>query len=231
MGDASVQWHRRSQAISTSLRASVGGSRPSAGDVVEQSMTDPQTPEGAVRLYLMYLDDPGKLRDEAAIKNFQAKVLEAADPIDKLKAISALEAAEAVDPKPFVNDFIAHAKKWAIENDVSVSAFVQMGVPTDVLADAGFPVARGRARHGAPGSPAEARRKRAPSVATETIREYVLSRQEQFTVQDVREGVGGSTATVSKVVKQLVSEGAVTDQGPIANHSGRGRAPTGYAVS
>ncbi|MFN8103937.1 MAG: hypothetical protein U0U69_05710 [Acidimicrobiia bacterium] len=190
-----------------------------------------QSPEGAVRLYLMYLQDPAKLRDESAITNLRTSVAEAADPIDKLKALASLERAEAVDPEPFLREFVDHAKKWATENDVSANAFIQMGVPTDVLTDAGFAVARGQARSLAHGSSGEAKRKRAPSVPTETIREYVLSRKEPFTVQDVREGVGGSTATVSKVVKQLVSEGAVTDRGPIANHSGRGRAPTGYAVS
>jgi hypothetical protein len=49
--------------------------------------------EGAVRSYLVYLEDPRKLRDEAAIQRLTQAVLVADDPIDKLRALAELERA------------------------------------------------------------------------------------------------------------------------------------------
>lgn len=194
-------------------------------------LANAHTPEGAVRLYLMYLQDPSKLRDEAEIKKLQQAVEGSADPIDKLKAIASLERAEAVDPEPFIQAFVAYAKQWADENDVSVAAFRQMGVPADVLLDAGFQTARGPGSRTAVPSTGGARRKRAAAVPADTIREFIVSRTDPFTIQDVREGVGGSTATVTKVIKDLVADGALTDRGPAVNHTGRGRAPTVYEIA
>lgn len=191
---------------------------------------DSQTSEGAVRLYLMYLQDPSKLRDESEINKLVQAVEAAADPIDKLKAIASLERAEAVDPEPFIQAFVTHAKQWADDNDVPVGAFRQMGVPADVLVDAGFPTARTSGGRAASPSTGGARRKRAAAVTADTIREYVLSRKEPFTIQEVRQEVGGSTATVTKVIKELVADGSLTERGPAANHTGRGRAPMTYLV-
>lgn len=192
---------------------------------------DRQTPEAAVRLYLMYLQDPSKLRDETEIKKLQQAVEGSADPIEKLKAIASLEQAESVDPAPFIQAFITYAKQWADENDITASAFRQMGVPSEVLVDAGFSPARGRGGRAASPSTGAARRKRAAAVTADTIRDFVLSRKELFTIQDVREGIGGSTATVTKVIKELVRDGTLADQGPMTSHTGRGRAPTNYQVA
>ena len=51
------------------------------------------TPETAVRLYLQFIDDPTQLLDAAAIKQAKGAVEKAKDPIDRLRALSALERA------------------------------------------------------------------------------------------------------------------------------------------
>jgi hypothetical protein len=71
--------------------------------------------EGAVRLYLLYLDDPGKLRDEAEIQQRTQAVLDAKDPIDKLKALAELERVANVEEAPLRDAFVKHAKAWAEE--------------------------------------------------------------------------------------------------------------------
>lgn len=75
--------------------------------------TDKVDPEGAVRLYLLYLEDPNKLRDEGEIQRKTQAVLDAKDPIDKLKALRELERVAKVDEAPLRADFVAHAKAWA----------------------------------------------------------------------------------------------------------------------
>ena len=66
-------------------------------------------PEGAVRLYMMYLVDPNSLRDEAAIAKAEAAVEKAKDPIDRLKAMAARDRAQSVDGEQYRQDFIANA--------------------------------------------------------------------------------------------------------------------------
>lgn len=90
--------------------------------------TDVTTPEGAVRLYLIYLEDPSKLRDETEIQKKQKAVDEAKDPIDRLKAVAERDRAANVDEAPLREGFVKHAKAWAEEADVPVSAFRELRV-------------------------------------------------------------------------------------------------------
>lgn len=94
--------------------------------------------EGAVRLYLLYLEDPNKLRDEAEIQQATLAVLEAKDPIEKLKALGALERAAKVDEAPLRAGFIEHAKSWADAEGVPISAFRELRVSDETLREAGF---------------------------------------------------------------------------------------------
>src|SRR4051794_24754220 len=98
--------------------------------------TETVTPEAAVRLYLMYLDDPAKLVDAAAVRRLESDVRKARDPIDRLRAAAALEKAKATDGTGYRADFVRFAKPWADEESIPVSAFRQLGVPRDVLAEA-----------------------------------------------------------------------------------------------
>lgn len=190
------------------------------------------TGEGAVRLYLMYLTDPDSLRDEARIKALTSEAEKAKDPIDKLRALAELERARAVDEGQFREGFVRHARAWADEQGIGPSAFRELGVADDVLAEAGFDVGvrrtrgRGPGRRAASGTP----RQRAKAVPTEEIKRQVLSLQGPFTLSQVMERAGGSPATVRKAVEDLVESGKVEKLGPAPDHSGRGRAPTQYAA-
>ena len=199
------------------------------------SSTDPIDAEGAVRLYLLYLEDPSKLRDESEIQRKTQAVLDAKDPIDKLKALADLERVAKVDEEPLRKGFVEHAKAWAEPQGIPVSAFRELQVPDDVLREAGFdvPVAsRRRGRGGGAGAGSGAGsgdgRQRAKAVPVEDIKAYVLQLTGTFVLADVMSGVGGSPATVRKAVDELVESGQVERLGPVPDYQGRGRAPIQY---
>jgi hypothetical protein len=182
--------------------------------------------EGAVRSYLLYLEDPSKLRDEAEIQKKTQAVLDAVDPIDKLKALAELERVAKVDEGPLRDGFVAHAKDWATAQRIPVAAFRELRVPDDVLRAAGFDVAPtvDRRRRAA----GEAPRQRARSVPVEDIKAFVLAQSGTFVLADVQSGAGGSPATVRKAVEELVESGQVEKLGPVEGYAGRGRAPIQY---
>lgn len=191
--------------------------------------------ESQVRRYLMYLEDPGSLRDPAEIQRKTVAVLEAKDPIEKLKALAEVERASAVDEGSFRAGFVEHARAWAEEHGVPVAAFRELRVPDDVLQEAGFDVprrGRGRAggRRAAAGS-APRTRTRAPSVPVDDVKAHVLGLQGTFTLADVQAGAGGSPATIRKAVEDLVGSGQVKKLGPAKDYRGRGRAPTQYELA
>lgn len=187
-------------------------------------------PEGAVRLYLLYLEDPNKLRDETEIQKKTQAVLDAKDPIQKLKALGELERVAKVDEAPLRADFVEHAKAWADAERIPVSAFRDMGAPDEVLREASFdvPVSTGRGRRARASSDGGARQ-RAKAVPTEEIKAFVLEQKGTFLLADVMGGVGGSPATVRKAVDELVEAGQVERLGPVPDYSGRGRAPIQYS--
>lgn len=181
--------------------------------------------EGAVRSYLLYLEDPAALRDDAEIAKRNKVVADATDPIDKLKALAALEEASRVDEAPLREGFVAHAKAWAEAQGVPLSAFQQLRVPDDVLREAGFslPASGRRGRRGTDGG-----RQRAKAVPVEEIKAHVLAQKATFILTDVMNSVGGSQATVRKAIDELIDTGDVERLGPVPDYSGRGRAPIQY---
>jgi hypothetical protein len=187
--------------------------------------------EEAIRSYLLFIDDPTKLRDEAEVQARTVAVLQADDPIEKLKALAALERASAVDGKGLRAAFVEHAQAWAEANGISVEAFLKLEVPADVLIAAGFDVPPARVRRTAPGAaaPGGGPPTRRPAVAASDIKEAVLTFAEPFTLNEVMAKVGGSPMTVRKAVEDLITEGKVERQGPVPDYSGRGRAPIQYA--
>jgi hypothetical protein len=193
--------------------------------------TNDVDPEGAVRLYLLYLEDPSKLRDETEIQKKTQAVLDANDPIDKLKAIAELERVAKVDEGPLRQGFVKHAKAWAEEQFIPPTAFRELNVPDDVLREAGFdlPAARRRGRGAA--SASDEGRQRAKAVPVDDIKAYVLNQSGTFLLSDVMNGIGGSPATVRKAVEELVEAGSVEKLGPVTDYHGRGRAPMQYSRS
>lgn len=171
------------------------------------------TPEVAVRSYLQWLEDPDSVRDHAAIAEANAASQNASDPIDRLKALSTLQSLRAVDGASFRAGFVQHAAAWATENSVTPEAFSTLGVPSDVLADAGLVKQRLVSSSG----------KRRTRVSPDTVKEAVPS--VAFTIADLEATSGASTATVRKVIAEMIEAGTLRDLGPDQKHTGRGRAP------
>jgi hypothetical protein len=183
--------------------------------------------ESAVRQYLLYLEDPSKLRDETEIQKKTQAVLDAVDPIQKLKALADLERVAKVDEGPLREGFIAYASDWAAAENIPVAAFRELQVPDDVLRAAGFDVPAAGRRRAVNDTP----RQRAKAVPVEDIKAFVLAQQGTFVLADVQSGAGGSPATVRKAVEELVESGQVEKLGPVAGYAGRGRAPIQYSHS
>ncbi len=182
--------------------------------------------ESAVRRYLAYLQDPAGLRDDTALTDLRRRIDTASDPLDKLRAISALERAEALQGPALESEFVRSARAWAEAEGVTASAFRQLGVSDDVLRQAGFDrPGRGPRRSPAGG----ASRTRAPGVPIPVVKQAVRQLHGVFTLADAATAAGGSPATVRKAVEELVSAGEVERLGPAADHKGPGRAPTRYA--
>jgi hypothetical protein len=186
-------------------------------------------PESAVRQYLLFLEDPTKLRDDTEIQKRTQAVLDAKDPIDKLKALAELERVAKIDEGPLREGFIKHAKTWADELSVPIAAFRELRVPDEVLREAGFDVPASRRGRG--GRTAGEGRQRAKAVPVDDIKNYVLGLKGTFILADVMTGVGGSQATVRKAIEELIEGGQVEKLGPMPDYSGRGRAPVQYSRS
>jgi hypothetical protein len=188
------------------------------------TMEDPT--ETAVRNYLLFLEDPSKLIDEAQIDGLKQRAVEASDPIERLRAYTELERAQRTDDSKVKLDFILHAKTWAQAHDIEASAFRQLGVKDDVLRSAGL---LGGTKRGRKPSRSERGATRG-SVSAEVIKQHVRGRRGTFTLADLSSDVGGSPMTVRKAVQELVSQGTVRRLGPAKDWTGRGRAPIVFEV-
>lgn len=185
-------------------------------------------PEGAVRLYLTWLEDPQQLVDRTKVESLQSQYDTTQDPIERLRLLGQLERARVADAAQLEADFVRMAGSWAAENDVPGSAFRTLGVSDDVLEAAGLE-SRGRSRRSrSAGSASRARR--AKAVSTETLRAWMLGRSGPFTVADVTSAAGGSPMTAKKALDELIDAGQAERLGPVADWRGRGRAPTAYQV-
>jgi hypothetical protein len=183
--------------------------------------------EEAVRQYLLYLENPEQLRDEKEIQRKTKAVLDAADPVEKLKALADLERVANIDEGPLRKGFVENAKAWAEELSIPLTAFRELKVPDDVLREAGFSVAAGRGR----GRAGTGERQRAKAVPIEEIKTWILNSKGTFVLTDIMSNVGGSPATVRKAVDELIEAGSVEKLGPVPDYAGRGRAPVQYSRS
>jgi hypothetical protein len=176
--------------------------------------------EGAVRSFLTFLTDPDSLVDAEAVEMHQNAVEAAKDPIEKLKALSALQRARAVDPALFRSDFVRYAKTWAEAESVPASAFQQLGVPDELLQQAGIIIVggRGRRRKSAAAAPAATRRK---AVSASQLEEGILALDGEFTLKDVSERVGGSPATIKAAIERLEAQEKVQAAGERTGSRGR----------
>lgn len=174
-----------------------------------------RTAEDAVRSYLLWLEDPGQLRDQEAIDVATAAAGAASDPIERLRALAQLEALQSVDGESYRAGFVQHANQWAETAGVSEAAFRTIGVSAQDLRDAGISATK------APGTS-----RRRTRVSPDAVRAALPDGS--FRIAEIEERSGASTATVRKVITEMISEGSVVDLGPDQEHAGRGRAPLLY---
>ena len=191
------------------------------------------SPEQAVRRYLAWIDDPSSAVDQEAVDAAEAAFAAATDPIAKLHAAAARERAAAADTSAIEHDFVVHAKAYADAEQIPATAFVALGVGTDVLAQAGFDVAtRGRRKASTPAPIRSSGAPRAPQVSVASIKSVAVQMPKQFTLGQLADKAGGgSPVTVRKAVDELIAEGRAAKLGPAPDHQGPGRAPTLYELT
>lgn len=186
------------------------------------------TPEDHVRLYLTYLEDPDSLRDETAVAKAQAAVdrPHGKDPITRVRALTALEQAYQVDGDSYREGFVANAKAWIEETGYTVGALQSIGVPTDVLVDAGLLKSRDVRRAGTRTTPVQTRRRQPPMSLDEVLR--LLPDDVDFTVADAAVAIDRLPGTAKNYVVALSEQDLLAPVGPDPQHQGKGRAPTLY---
>lgn len=179
--------------------------------------------ETSVSAYLQFLSDPSSVLDEAMVRKLERNIEKAKDPIERLRALGALERAQTPDGGAFEAAFVRDAKAWADAEGIPAGAFRTMGVPEEVLVRAGLVK---RERRG--GRAAKVAKRQFTPIAV--IQEWVLAQPGRFTLADVRTNLGGSPATIKKALDDLVASGKVHNHGSLDKKAGRGRTPYVYSV-
>jgi hypothetical protein len=184
------------------------------------------TAEDHVRLYLQYLEDPDSLRDEATITKAEAAVDRAKDPIAKVKAITALERAQAVDPEVYRHAFVTNVKEWLEATDVTASALIQVGVPEEDLVEAGVLTAEPVRRAGRRAATAKATRSRAARLTLDEVAGHLPKKE--FRLAELAAAIGREPAPTRNYLNKLIDQGILAEVGDDPNHSGKGKAPKLY---
>ena len=178
------------------------------------------TAEAAVRQYLLWITAPDSLRDESRIAELQAAIDATADPIEKLKSISALEDAKTVDGDRIRADFGTHARDYVAGEGIRVDAFRTMGVSDDVLRDAGLlggPPSRSSSSAGARRKPGGNRRM--PRLNLSDVEASLPAGD--FKLADFASSIDREVATTRNYLMRLIGDGKVVEVGEDA--SGRGK--------
>ena len=180
--------------------------RPERGKAGPVKIID--THEQIVRDYLHELEHPSppKVFDPAEVTDGID------DPIDKLKALA--EARGRSKDRNLEDRFIEVASRWAAKNNINLEAFADIGVPAPILK-----------RAFGPATPTGGHTRSRASIGALTAGIRAKPAGTKLTVADISHELGGSDATVRKVLDQLVTAGVVVNKGPDPNHDGRGRAP------
>jgi hypothetical protein len=189
--------------------------------------TPDHDPEAAVRRYLMAVADPTTLIDVEEVDRLDALLAEADDPVDKLRILSARDRASTVNMAEAEEGFVATASAWATANEVSSDAFAQLGVPQQVLVQAGLASARNPRPAGRPASSARKPNRAGARVSSSTVAATIP--HGPFTASDLASASGATVPTVRKVLAEQVASGAVAVVDPPPLWRGKGRAPTFYS--
>lgn len=178
-------------------------------------------PDAAVRTYLLAVREPEALRDEKTVRECASLLQQVGDPLERLALRQRILDEQRVDPARFEDDFVAHAKEWALSKGITHAAFQAEGVTDRVLRRAGFAVPRNAVRP--LGRERDGGRRR---VSADEVRAAIPGGM--FTVRDVETASGASTAVVRRVIHEEVAAGNVREDGKDPDHGGPGRSPVVY---
>jgi hypothetical protein len=181
--------------------------------------------ESVVRNYLLARNDPSTLIDSDRVANIEKSVRDTSDPVERLKLQAELRQASEPDLSSIETEFVIVVKRWAEEHGVTADLLEAEGVPRDVLKQAGLVTSRGGRKKTTSNAP------RKPRVGRDEVSAHVKKLRGRFTLADVAHATDASTATVRKVVNEMVDEGAIDNHGPDEGYEGPGRAPTIYQKS
>lgn len=145
------------------------------------------------------------------------------DPIERLKVLAQLQRLRHPVEATYKRAFIEHAKAWAERNDVPPPAFIEMGVPVDVLDEAGLlPVD--------PPDSATSLGRFGRAVSAERVAAAALRQRRRFTQPQLRAATGASPMTIRKALAHLIADGKVRVIGPDPDWNKPGRAPLLYEL-
>jgi cytidylate kinase len=217
-------------ALSASMKSEAASGPATAPEVDRVVEMATKKIEDGIRAYLESLGKPAKpIVDKEAVKALKSEIRGTSDPIEKLRLLTALEDAEAgVIPDTSGDQavFVAEAKAWAEAEGVSATAFQGLGVPDEILAEAGFeisPAARSTSNRSSGSG-------RAPRIPIEDVKAAVRKLGSGWKLSDLAAALDRDSATVRNYVNKLVKEGDITIVGDDPKHDGRGRAPKLYAA-
>ena len=192
---------------------------PKAAAKSEVRVSASEEAEQAVKVYLATIGDPKPRGRQARQKpDFDTATRGITDPLAKLAAIKAERerVANIVVGDPAEEGFVKYGKVWAKIHDYDREDFAALGVSKRVL-DAVF---------GGSAPRAKATSNRAPRVSIKDLVDAITSKPAGtwVTVSGLMREVGGSDATVRKVLAGLAAVGTLTEPIDDPKHSGKGRA-------
>lgn len=190
--------------------------------------------EDGIRGYLESLGQGDRpVVDREAVKALKAQIRSETDVINKAILLSELEREEAgrvPDNSGAKAVFVSEGKAWADNESITVTALQALGVPDDVLKQAGFEVPAGGAAN-PPGAVRRTSGPRAPAVPLDVVAAEARRLGSGWRLSDLAKAIGREPMTARNYVIKLVEQGVIADLGDDPKHDGRGRAPKIYGMA
>ena len=203
-------------AAPTKAKADPAPAEPIADYVDNGEIASPEAID-AVNAYLEYVADNTTIVDTDAIAQAEAALEAATTQLEKLRAKGALNRAKVTDPTAVTEAFIDHAANFAAAESLTAADFRELGVPANILAEAGVPKGSGGSRK--------------PRVTIEAVAEAMVELNGNWSLRDLETASGASGGLARRAVDAAIEAGLVKDVGPDPDHVGRGRAAVLYTNS
>lgn len=190
--------------------------------------------EDGIRNYLDSLGQSDKpVVDREAVKALREQIRAESDVINKAKLMTQLEQEEQGRAPDFSGEqavFVAEAKAWADEAEVSATTLQTLGVPDEVLQQAGFETPAPGTRAGGSGRSRRSGGTRAPRIPIEEVAAAARKLGSGWKLTQLASALDRDQATARNYVNKLVEDGVVTVVEDDPKHDGRGRAAKIYGV-